>query len=139
MRPEHLPGVMRVERLSFSSPWSEASFVLEMQSPGSESRVALREADVVGYICTKKNQDKAHLLKLAVHPSMRRQGIARALLAETLRSLRAGGCKRVYLEVRASNSTAQGIYEALGFRASGTRKTYYHSPEEDATIMVLEI
>jgi len=39
------------------------------------------------------------------------------------------------LEVRASNLSAQKLYETLGFRVVGERKKYYSRPREDAVLL----
>jgi len=43
------------------------------------------------------------------------------------------------LEVRISNTEAIMLYESLGFRKAGTRKSYYPPSFEDALIMELEL
>ena len=43
------------------------------------------------------------------------------------------GARHLTLEVRVSNSSAQGLYERFGFRPVGRRKNYY--PDEDALVM----
>jgi ribosomal-protein-alanine N-acetyltransferase len=112
---------------------------MEMESCDLECCVALSGGDVVGYICTKRALDEAQMLKLVVHPSMRRKGVARALVSETVKRLRGSRRKHICLEVRASNASARRIYETLEFKTSGTKKSYYHSSEEDATLMALEL
>ena len=75
--------------------------------------------------------DEFELLNMAVAPENRRQGHGRALLSEVLK--RHKGIW--FLEVRASNSPALALYEALGFHRSGRRRDYYRSPVEDAIEM----
>jgi ribosomal-protein-alanine N-acetyltransferase len=43
------------------------------------------------------------------------------------------GARHLTLEVRLSNSSAQGLYELFGFAPVGRRKNYYK--DEDALIM----
>ena len=52
---------------------------------------------------------------LAVHPDDRRRGYARALMDEAERRLRAIGCPKINLQVRATNTGVIAFYEALGF------------------------
>lgn len=47
--------------------------------------------------------------------------------------------ERMTLEVRASNTSAQRLYERLGFVTAGVRKGYYSDNREDALIMWLDI
>jgi ribosomal-protein-alanine N-acetyltransferase len=47
--------------------------------------------------------------------------------------------ENLFLEVRASNKVAIGLYEQAGFIESGVRKNYYpsHAGKEDAILMAL--
>ena len=49
------------------------------------------------------------------------------------------GVRTVCLEVRASNTAARALYEALDFQAVSVRKNYYNDPREDAVIMIKQI
>ncbi|MEW6739662.1 MAG: ribosomal protein S18-alanine N-acetyltransferase [Nitrospirota bacterium] len=139
MYPDDIPEIVSIERLSFSTPWSETSFRSEIYSRYSVTRVAELNGVVVGYICVKHVADECHLLDLAVHPDYRRRGIARALLDDVIQELRIEGCRFFYLEVRSSNYAARKLYEKFGFNMVGVRKGYYVNPAEDAVIMMMEL
>ncbi|MEA2696949.1 MAG: hypothetical protein QOI66_1220 [Myxococcales bacterium] len=52
---------------------------------------------------------------LAVDPSRRRQGWARALMVEAERRLRDLGCAKINLQIRRDNLEAIAFYERIGF------------------------
>ncbi len=79
--------------------------------------------------------DTATIENLAVSPSARRQGTARALLGEALAWAVQNRASGVDLEVRASNFPAVQLYERCGFKVIGRRKAYYRQPVEDAVLM----
>ena len=58
------------------------------------------------------------------------EGYARKLMDELLRR-----AATVFLEVRAGNEAAIGLYTHSGFQEIDRRKNYYHDPEEDAVVM----
>jgi ribosomal-protein-alanine N-acetyltransferase len=91
-----------------------------------------------GYICVWVVGEELHVNNLAVDPRWRRRGIAGALLEAALDHGRLQGARRAFLEVRASNMAAQGLYRRYGFEAAGVRKRYYDHPTEDAVIMKRE-
>ena len=139
MREQDIPAVAQIERTSFSTPWSEISFLNEIRKPHSAARVAALNDKVVGYACIEFIEDEAHILNLAVHPDYRKAGIAASLVETVIEESRLNACAFLYLEVRASNYIAKSLYEGFGFEVIGVRKRYYVSPEEDAIIMRLKV
>ena len=129
-----LPQVIAIERRAFTTPWSLAMFVLELSKPSGVCLAALdEEGKLAGYLICARYDTVWHLMNIAVDPSMRRRGIARALLEQMLE--RAGSDCEYTLEVRTSNAPAIALYERFGFRPAGTRPRYYRDNGEDAVIM----
>lgn len=139
MEEEDVASVVQIERMSFSTPWPETSFLKEIYKPRAIIKAAEVDEAVVGYISVEYVLDEAHILNLAVHPDYRRMGIATALVEYVIERLRERACRFLYLEVRASNRVARLLYEGFGFRIIGRRKNYYISPVEDGLIMMLDL
>lgn len=139
MTTDDISEVAGIERISFTTPWSEMSFYNEVKRPGSLSKVARQCGKIVGYICGSRVVDEGHILTLAVRPEFRRHGIASALIGDMINNLTEEGCRFIFLEVRSSNEAAREIYERFGFKLFGLRKDYYKSPVEDAVLMVLKL
>ncbi len=135
---DDLAAIIEIERMSFSTPWSETSFFNEMKKPKSFLKVAKKGGKVVGYICCGWIIDEGHILDVAIHPEYRRRSIASMLVSLGIESLREEGCRFVFLEVRSANKPAARMYSKFGFEIIGTRKDYYTSPVEDAVIMMLK-
>jgi ribosomal-protein-alanine N-acetyltransferase len=137
-----IPAVLVIEGLSFSNPWSDATFRGEVQNKGiSFPVVIVHEPDqkVVGYIIYWQIRDEVQITNLAVHPDFRGRGIGETVLAVILKEVRAKGATFVTLEVRSSNTPAVSLYRKLGFKILGTRKGYYGNPVEDAYVMGLAL
>ncbi len=139
MAEKDIPNIMKIERMSFSTPWSENAFLNEIYKPYALTKVALLKDNLVGYICANLIVNEGHILNLATHPEFRRQGIGTRLMKEVLKELKDKGCKFVYLEVRVSSFGARKFYEKLGFKVVGIRRDYYQCPEEDAALMMLTL
>lgn len=136
MTMDHLPGVMDVERQSFTAPWSEDAFIFELlHNKVAHYLVAMVGNQVVGYGGMWVLVDEAHVTNIAVLPQWRRQGIAQALLNNLIDMAKAHGADKMTLEVRKSNWGARRLYERLGFEALGCRRNYYSETHEDAVIM----
>jgi ribosomal-protein-alanine N-acetyltransferase len=138
MQEADIPAVLSIEHVSFGMPWSKNSFLSELYKSRSLAIVAEREGALAGYICAERILDEGHILTLAVRREDRRLGIAKLLVGFVLAEFR-NRCHSLYLEVRTSNLAALRLYEGLGFKVVGTRKRYYASPEEDATVMRLAL
>jgi ribosomal-protein-alanine N-acetyltransferase len=113
-------------------------FVLELSKPSSICLAAVRPdgsgtEQLDGYLICARYADVWHLMNIAVDPSLRRQGIAVALMEQLI--ARAGSEAPYTLEVRPSNAAAIALYERFGFRSAGTRPRYYQDTGEDALIM----
>jgi ribosomal-protein-alanine N-acetyltransferase len=83
--------------------------------------------------------DELEIVALGVASDARRRGLARALLAEVIGAARAGGARRVLLEVAASNSAARRLYAAAGFSVFNVRRGYYRKSGDDALELELNL
>jgi len=136
MRSDDLDEVVTIERASFGMPWSRGAFLYEIE----QNRVArcwvLRDDDrVAGYLCLWEIGDELHVTNIAVHPGLRRRGLARRLLGAVLDDGRNRRLRAVTLEVRPTNDEARALYDSFGFRVVGRRRGYYYDTGEDALIM----
>ena len=90
--------------------------------------VSVKDGVVVGSVMGDYDGHRGWIYSLAVTPSLRRQGIASALMHEIEEKLRERGCLKVNLQVVASNNEVVALYEELGFsieeRISMGKKLY---------------
>ena len=140
MRPADLAQVLAIERESFQSPWSKASFEAELgKSYGGLRVVRLQGGDhvgpVLGYICFWLVADELQITNLAVHQEYRRRSIGWLLLLHALQLGHAAGARLAVLEVGRSNRAARVLYEKLGFMVVHKRPCYYPESREDALVM----
>ncbi|GIG55494.1 GNAT family acetyltransferase [Demequina activiva] len=70
---------------------------------------------VVGALMAGYDGVRGWLYHLAVAPGRRRQGIASALVEHAVSELHALGCRKVNLQVRASNVAVAALYASLGW------------------------
>lgn len=136
MQESDLRQVLHIERRSFTIPWSDATFRGLLRRQSTALLVAERAGEVVGYAVLWFAADEAELGDMAVLPETRRRGLGRWLLHGALAEAARRGAKRVYLEVRQSNTAARSLYERAGFEEVGTRPDYYSEPKEDAILMM---
>jgi ribosomal protein S18 acetylase RimI-like enzyme len=77
--------------------------------------VADSDGEIVGSLITAWDGWRGNLYRLAVLPEYRRRGLARALVAEGERRLRAKGARRLNALVIEVHDTAVGFWEASGY------------------------
>lgn len=140
MKVSEIDQVVKIERLSFPTPWSPHAFYSELTENLCACYVVAKEGvRVIGYAGMWVLIDEAHVTNIAVHPDFRRRGIGEKLLKELITRAASRGARRLTLEVRPSNEAAQRLYTKFGFEPKGVRKGYYTDNREDAIIMWLEI
>ncbi len=126
-----------------AAQWKLDDYLELAREPGASILIAELDASpsplIVGFAAFQHVLEEAELRNIAVRPSHRRKGIAKALLAHSIRSLWESGAKTLYLEVRPSNHEARALYASAGFQLQYTRPGYYQNPVEDALVMSLEI
>jgi ribosomal-protein-alanine N-acetyltransferase len=84
------------------------------------------EADeVLGFAIMSFGEERAHLVLLAVEPSMQRQGVARRMVEWLVESAEAAGIALISLELRADNAGARSFYRSLGFCSTLMLPGYY--------------
>ena len=78
-----------------------------------------------GFVIISSAADQAEILTIAIDPSQRRRGIARALLEITETELVDNGVDTLFLEVAEDNQAAIEFYKGAGFEPIGRRPGYY--------------
>ena len=77
-----------------------------------------------------------HISVIASSPNYRRQGFGELMLIALIGKAITQNMKRMVLEVRVSNKSAQALYEKYNFDVHETIPDYYHDNGEDAYVMV---
>lgn len=141
LQAQDLDAIMAIEAASYSFPWSRGNF-LDGLKAGYWAQGVWSGDQLLAYAWAVAGFEEAHLLNVAVHPDWRRQGLALGLLNALALWALEGGMPWIWLEVRASNQSAQQLYRRLGFEEAGLRRRYYpsaRSTREDAVLMRLDV
>jgi len=153
MTEHDLLEVVEIEENSGLSLWGWDAYHKELQSredvimliartqPGGGETGADpgNEPVVAGFIVARLVAGELHINNVAVRPEFRRQGIAARLVAAVLSQGQSDGARMAFLEVRAGNVPAQGLYRRCGFQVTGRRRRYYRQPVEDALLMSVSL
>lgn len=161
MRSADIPEVAAIDQMSFNPPWSARSYQFEVTESTYSYMVVLEYSEdkpvpawrrlvpglnggnsgheIVGYGGMWHIMDEAHISTIATHPNHRGRGWGEVLLAGMIRRGINLNAVQVVLEVRVSNHTAQNLYKKYSFETVATKHNYYHSNNEDAYEMHLNL
>lgn len=70
---------------------------------------------IIGACVAGYDGHRGWLYAVAVKPEFRRDGAGKRLVNTAIKSLRALGCKKVNLQIRADNTQVMAFYRSLGF------------------------
>lgn len=135
MDHSHIEAVARLEKICFSSPWSEKSLMDEIDNRDAVFLVAVDGEKLLGYGGMHIPCGDCYIDNIAVFPEEQGKGIGRKIVEALIFEAKKINGNFISLEVRHSNSTAISLYTSMGFKNAGIRKSFYTNPTEDGLIM----
>ncbi|HYQ60386.1 MAG TPA: N-acetyltransferase [Desulfatiglandales bacterium] len=132
-----LEKVLEIEELTLSDPWGDSNF----QAALEDIFLVFAEQEISGFlvaVCCHRDVRGA-IVKLAVHPDYRRQGIATQLLKEALRILQDRGMLEVCLIVEITRKPAIALYEKFGFEITRIIHTSYEDDMSDDSFYEMKL
>jgi len=140
--PDDLDAIMVIEHRSFpTDAWSPQAMALELASPHGRYLVDELDGAIIGYggVRALEGSRDADIQTIAFDADHRGAGRGRALLRALLDAAGQRGAREVFLEVRADNPSAEGLYRSEGFEEIGRRPRYYQPDDVDAIVMRLAL
>ncbi|HJB64543.1 MAG TPA: ribosomal protein S18-alanine N-acetyltransferase [Candidatus Microbacterium pullistercoris] len=137
-----LSAIMTLERQSFpTDAWSETMMRAELESAHGRYVVLEEDGRVAGYAGLRHlaGGRDADVQTIAVAADARGSGHGRALLRSLIGTARERRAREIFLDVRADNPVAIGLYESEGFVEIGRRERYYQPDDVAAVVMRLEL
>ena len=118
--------LVTIDQKVMDFPWRKEQWESYLQEQIDWMILTLENDELIqGFILFELSEDKwSHLLKIGVSSEFKRQGIARALMSESLSKLKKDfdSCS---LEVREGNLSAISLYEKFHFKPVHHMKNYY--------------
>jgi [ribosomal protein S18]-alanine N-acetyltransferase len=109
-----LERIMEIERLSFQDQWTHHQF----ESALKEIFLVFEQETIRGFLiaCTCDIARRAIIMRIAVHPEHRGQGIASRLINAALDEIKSRNLRCVELDVDIVKNGAIKLYEKFGFK-----------------------
>ncbi|SHH81038.1 ribosomal protein S18-alanine N-acetyltransferase [Ferrimonas marina] len=135
-----LSELFSLELRAHPYPWSEKT--LSSCLGDGYWGESLQEGErLLGFYLFQQVLDEVTLVNICIDPNRRGQGLGRLLLERAMTKAAQRGVAQAFLEVRAGNLAALGLYRASGWQEDCRRKGYYPAGEqrEDAVLMSIAL
>ncbi len=121
-----LPEVEKTDAASFDPLWQNPLETLQRAfAQALYATVAENERGIIGYQLSTGGGQRAHLARLAVHPTVQGKGAGRALLSDLFAYLRYAGISRLSVNTQSDNQVSLSLYQRMGFVRTGEQYPVY--------------
>ena len=134
----HISQMAEIEKECFSTPFGKEDFEKLYESGISNALVVLTGDRVIGHVSFTVIIDECQIINVCVSSRYRKMGVGSRLMDAFLEHLRKRDVKKIFLEVRESNSPAINLYKKYGFFSVGVSKNHFSLPTENAILMNFE-
>ena len=117
-RPGDTEAVVALwERCALTRPWNDPrkDIARKLKVDAELFLVGLIGGAIVASAMGGYEGHRGWVNYLAVDPAMQRRGFGARMMTEIENALRARGCAKINVQIRRSNTSATGFYDALGF------------------------
>jgi ribosomal-protein-alanine N-acetyltransferase len=128
---KYIDRIIEIEEKSYKDPWPKEIFMIDYIFNNSSLYFVLKEGSfIAGFVGIWIEEDKLHVINIAVDPLYRKKGYGSLMLEFAVDLALKKGLKNIYLEARKSNLIAQKLYASCGFVPIEELKTYYQDGED---------
>lgn len=139
MEIDDIDEVLKIEKDLFPEPWDADAFYISIMMKDSLSITGTLNDSIVAYMIGCPEEEKFHLMNIAVSRKYWRKGYGSKMLNYLLKDLeKSESIKSCFLEHRITNKAAFEMYKSFGFRVVGIKPNYY-SKNIDAVIMEIGV
>jgi ribosomal protein S18 acetylase RimI-like enzyme len=127
MEEADLPDVEELDAASFSPLWHNSLDTLRRALAQALTATVVEDEHgaIVGYQLSTGGGGRAHLARLAVHPSLQGHGVGRALLNNLFAKLVPGGYTKITVNTQSDNEVSLNLYQKMGFVRTGEQYPVY--------------
>lgn len=136
--PKDFDQLGRLEQEIFADQaWSKATLLADLEAIHTTYLVAFEGEQLIGYagLASPAGSFQADINTIGVIEQARGRGLGSSLMQQLIDIARRSGAEQMFLDVRADNEVAIGLYQKFGFEHIDTRKGYYRPEGVDALVM----
>jgi ribosomal protein S18 acetylase RimI-like enzyme len=128
-RQDDLARLIPIEQAAFAPRWRCSAETLALAwGKAATFTVAERQGEILGFQVSLASDQRAHLVRLTVHPAAQQSGVGARLLTDALARYAALNLKSVSLNTQSDNLPSQRLYAALNFRRVGSPLPVWERP-----------
>lgn len=136
---DDLDGIYPIETAAFGELcWSRDTVRSELER-NTYLVIVDAEGVVLGYGGLAVTAPQGDIQTIALVPEIRGSGQGRRMMNALIDAAVERGVEELFLEARADNPVARGLYNSLGFVDIALRQNYYQPGNVDAVIMRLQV
>ncbi len=117
--------------------WTPSQILKEYENEFSKIWLLEEKNEIIGYLILREVKPEVEILRIGIKKEFQHKGKGSYFLKELIDFYKKKGIKKIFLEVKISNSPAYNFYKKMGFKEIYKRKKYYD--KEDGIVMVKEI
>ena len=126
--PSDLNPVYQLDQICFSKEiaFPKNLFAYFLSSPDCASFGIKQNKKLLGFIIVHaRTKERGQLVTLDICPEHRRKKIGQKLLDFAHHYLKERGFREIFLETALNNKPAISLYQKLGYKSRGIKKSYY--------------
>lgn len=124
VKNDDIIDIVKIDNLCFEDKWNNDVYLDELKN----NRIILKaiiDDEIVGFVDAVNQVDELSIMRIAVLPDYRNQGIATKLIKKIEDLALQMKIKTVSLEAEQKNFNALSLYSKLGYGTRRIRKNYY--------------
>ena len=133
MTNSDLESIKEILETEFDNLWSYNILKQEIESDVSKIYILHLADEIVGFAALSIVLDEAEITNIVIKKKYRGQKLSLLLMKILIDTATKSNCKKLHLEVNATNEIAKNLYKKFGFKQVGLRKKYYK--DQDAILM----
>lgn len=123
---DDLPSVQAIDAAAFKPLWQNSLPYLEYAyHQAALATVIEKDGQVAGYQISTATSQGGHLARLAILPALQGQGLAKALLRDTLLQFTRRGARSLTVNTQHDNQVSLALYRQMGFSLTGEEYPVY--------------
>ena len=117
--------VLQIENASFDEPWTDSEFTKCLKKRNVIGVVLETDFKTLGFMLYEFHKTSLRVVKFAVHPNERRQGIGSQLVERLVDKLKQQRRTEIEIAIPEASLAAQLFFSACGFNAEEIRDGEY--------------